>query len=652
MKLFKYNQFLNEKPITENLDKAKKFLKDRYLLRNAAQELGYIEGELKAQLDNNEKKSVTMLDFTPEQQEQLRQKLRTLKLTDAQVRNIERDPEFLKIREYLGDKYIGWTYPFTYFYFVEMIPMDELFTNKDSTFNKLIEYTGLLDKLPKKFDHNFIDPNIPNNMEVLVDGLDSLDDYRKIKRVFDQLTPALKKDYNESPEVIKQHFADVARGFDEIGEGDPVKKEKLWKSFFGEIRTIEVDQIIYGKAYKKGDKRYFGPLNRYTNIREFIKAGQNYLKASENETVMKFYEKINECNNKYGILGADIVFEENNVLAIEVKSFQANQYLNGHTRHCIKDSMSQWNNYIGDFNKQYYIYNFNIPQYDNLSTIGITIGPKYVIRACHAKDDAGLSSNIKSLLKKWEKEYDLKNDIFEQLKPMTQEEITRREKMKQANREIVKKGNTKEQILKLVKDDGADINSNDCIAIFHAVEEEDYDKTKTILELGGNPNLKSRSDAVINKAKSLDMIKLLVTYGAELTGEVFRNICHDMDAVEYCLKQGIDVNFDNSFPVRTCFRGSYKSRDDIGEGYFDTFLLLVKYGAKVVETEADAKNVAIKWAAEYGRIEFIDYIVEHGARTGFKNALRWIKHSRKLNDKDKDKIVKYLEDKIEKYEEE
>jgi hypothetical protein len=99
MKLFNYNQFLGDKPLNENLDKAKKFLKDRYLLKNAATDLGFIQGELKAQLDHKEKRSLVLGDFTPEQQAEIRLKLRELKLKDDEVRNIERDPEFLKIRE-------------------------------------------------------------------------------------------------------------------------------------------------------------------------------------------------------------------------------------------------------------------------------------------------------------------------------------------------------------------------------------------------------------------------------------------------------------------------------------------------------------------------------------------------------------------------
>lgn len=647
MKLFKYKQFLSQNVLNENLDKAKKFMKERELLLNAASDLGLIEGELKAQLDHKEKRSLILSDFTPEQQEEIRKKIMTIKFDDRRIKDIERDPDFKKIRDYLGQKYIGWAYPFTYFYFVEMVSMEELFTNPDSIFNKLIKYEGLLDKLPKKFDQNFIDINKTNNNEVLIDGLDSIEDYKIIKKVIDQLTPVLKRDYMESPPVIKDQFAEVCRGFQQLGNGDESKKEKLWKSFFGEIRIIDSDQVIYGISYKKGDKRYFGPLNRYKNIREFIKASQNYLKSSENETVMAFYDKINKCNDKFGTLGADSVYEDNGILIIEVKSFQANQYLNGHTRHCIKDYSSQWESYTEPTNKQYYIYNFNIPQYDNYSTIGITIEPGQKIRACHAKDDATIGSSITRILKGWEKEYNIKENLFSLLKPMTKEEIEKKEKAKKAEREIVKKGITIEEIIKYVKEDGANINKEDCSCLLNAVDENDYKKVKTILELGGSPNLRIKGDAIINKAQTLDMIKLLISNGSELTGEVFNNICDDINAVEYCLKQGLDPNFDNNLPFRRCCKGSWESRSDIGEGYFDVMLLLIKHGARI--DDGTGRNMHVKWAANYCRTDFLDYMIEHGVHSGFKEALDWAEHSKKISPKHNDIIKAYLKDKIKKY---
>lgn len=656
MNLKRYQDFLKSRPINENLDKSKKFLKERELLNKAAKNLGFIDDDIQWKLKEGEKRTIMLSDFTPEQQDELKIKLRELRLSSDEIKNIERDPEFLKIRELLG-QYIGWTYPFTYFYFVEMVSLDELFTNEDSIFNKLIEYKGLLDKLPKKFDQNFIDPNIPNNSEILIDGLDSLEDWRRVKKVIDKLTPTLKKDYNNAPDIIKQQFTDVARGFDELGGGDEEKKEKLWKSFFGEIRTIQDDQVIHGRTYKKGDKRYFGPLNRYKTIVEFIKAGQNYLKSSENETALEFYDKINNCNEKYGTLGADVVFEENGILIIEVKSFQANQYLNGHTRHCIKDYDSQWRNYVSShYNKQYYIYNFNIPQYNNLSTIGITIEPGQRIRAAHDKVDASISKSIKSTLKAWEKEYNIEEDLFSQLKPMSSEEIEKREKAKLAEREIVKKGITIEQIKQYVTEDGADINKDNAKALINAVEEDDMEKVEYCLSLGASPNLAKESESAISRAKNLDMIKLLVSHGSDITNTVYKNILDKPDALEFCLKAGVDPNHDRNLPLRTACKGSWKSMNDIGESYFDSFKLLIKYGAKTINEFN--RSTFLKWTAEYNRMDILKWSKENGyfdnlgvipcGQTNrnisqYEDAIRWVGHARRMSTEDKEALVKYLE---------
>jgi hypothetical protein len=637
MKLIKYKSFVNNlQPINENIDRAKKLLKDRYTLHMVAKELGFLKGELGEQLKHGEKKSLTLRDFTTDQQEKIRSKMREMKLSEETIRQIEHDPEFIKLRELLKDN-LGYMFPFTYMYYIEMVPFEEI----KSMYDKIIQFNDLLGKMPKRFDANFIDFGIPNNAEVLSDGLDYLENYRKIKRVFDKLTPELKKDYNDSPVAIKDQFQEIARGFDELGKDKEGEKEKLWRSFFGELKDIG------------GKKVYSGQLKRYKNIRDFIKAAQNFLKASSNSDMVAFYDKINNCNEKYGQQGADIVFDESGILILEVKSFQSNQLLNGHTRHCIKDSMHMWDSYVsGHNNKQYYIYNFNIPQYDNMSVIGITIEPSQKIRACHRKDDGGVGSEIKKVLHEWEKKYKIKEDLFSYLKPMSKEEVAKRERAKLAEREIVKKGLSIEQIIRYVKEDGANINKNNCIALENAVEEDDIEKSKVILELGGNPNLKNKNEAIVNKAKSLDMVKLLVEHHAELTGEVFNNICHDLDAVEYCLKQGLNPNFENLLPVRKCCKGSWKSKDDIGESYFKVFELLVKYGARLDE---NGRNMSIKWAAEYHRFDMIDYMIKNKKSTdeelveSLKIALGWLKHSRKINDKYKNEVIKYLEIKIKEF---
>jgi hypothetical protein len=194
MNLKRYSDFLNIKPINENLDKAKKFLKERSLLSKAAKELGFIDDDLAWKLKEGEKKTILLNDFTPEQQNELRQKLRTMKLTDEEARSLDKDPEFVKLRDLLQSN-IGYLYNFTYMYYAEMTPFNEI----ESMYKDVIEYKSLLDRfqsmpeIGRKFDVNFIDVSIPNekdhrtNAEILADGLEKLKEYRIVKKIVDTL---------------------------------------------------------------------------------------------------------------------------------------------------------------------------------------------------------------------------------------------------------------------------------------------------------------------------------------------------------------------------------------------------------------------------------------------------------------------------------
>ena len=99
MKLAKYNQFLGLDSINENLDKAKKYLKDRYLVQAAAQQLGFLNGELGEQLKHGERKSVTLNDFNEEERNQIKLKIREISLTPEQLKKVEGDPQLKAIRE-------------------------------------------------------------------------------------------------------------------------------------------------------------------------------------------------------------------------------------------------------------------------------------------------------------------------------------------------------------------------------------------------------------------------------------------------------------------------------------------------------------------------------------------------------------------------
>lgn len=670
MKLFKYNQFLETDTLNENLDKAKKFLKERYVLLTAAKELDILKGELAAQIQHKEIRSVRLIDFQPEQREQLKMKLRDISVTPELLRTFERDPEFMSVRtlktsvqmpkgvkEFQLDRdNIGWLSNFTYFYYFENVPLEDLsvvyrrlLQNKDILQNLSIE-KGKGNFTRIQFDPNFIDENVENNFELLTDSLDRLEESRKIKKMYDTLTPELKKSYDEASDLNKEKFLSVAVGFEQLGlrpngTVDEEKKKEVWDSFFGRMapdtRPLKPDgspNPTFGKMV------YQSTLKRYPNIHAFIIAANGHLASYEMDGFTKFNELITACNARLGVAGVEKVFNENGILILEINSFAANQMLNGHTSHCIKDSKYQWDSYVESHdNKQYYIYNFHVPLRDDFSTIGITIEPGKRVRAAHNRPDRSVSSTeFQNILKRWEKEYNIDKDLWSFFLPMDGEEIRKRQKAKEANREIVKPGLTQAKIIEYVTEYGADINKDNGKCLFNAVAEDDYEKVELVLKLGGLPNLTKGKDAPISKATNLNMIKLLVDYGSEMTSDVFKSVVPDTEALDYCLKAGLDPLFSHNMPLRKCFEGNYSILNPAGtnakkkgEPYWDSFLMMMKYLERkdIIETLYFKGGMISKWASDFGRTECLEYFEKTGVykkytKKDWNDLFEWIEVSR------------------------
>lgn len=696
MKLARYNQFLGFDSINENLDKAKKYLRDRYLIQTAVQQLGFLNGELGEQLKHGEIKSVTLNDFNEEQRNQIKLKIREISLTPEQLKKVEGDPQLKELRElktkvvqpngnektYQLDKdNMGWLSSFVYFYFFEGATLEDL----SSLYGKVIKNKDILQNLSvnkgtanrpnlvkKPFDLNFIDINITNNMENLSDGLDRLEQYRKVKRIADKLSVSseLKASYASISEMNAEKFAEIAEGFDKLIDKDV-------DAFFGGI-TLDTFQfkMVNGKVSDIPNPLYntyhfMSTLPRYHNIEEFLKAAKQYLTSiemSKDEVIegetpeerririvrrrfLDFCKKVDECVGKLGAAGAEFIYpfktedrfdpeiNKKGILIIEVRSYSANVMLNGHTAHCIKDSLGNWDSYIGDhYNKQYYIYDFNVPLTDDWSTIGITIKPRQSVKACHNRRDTSVdTTKFKDILKSYENDHNIDIDLWSLLKPMTSEEIEIKERVKMANRKIIQPGLTLEEITKLVKDDNADINKDNGKCLENAVDENDIVKVEGILKLGALTTLKKKEEGPLLRAKGIDMIKLLVSYGAEMNGEIFKNVVNAVEPLQFCLSAGLDPNFGQSLPLRACYKGTWFKVDNVGESYYEPFLLLMEYIKKTnlwKDLLNGKGNQIIKWAAEYGRIECLEYFKDAGLFEkiidgDWDDIFIWIKISRK-----------------------
>jgi len=650
MILKSYREFINLS-INERLDKSKKFLKDTYLIKRAADELDLITPDISNKLKSGEKKVVLMSDFDSESREKIKLKLRDLKLSDSELSRIERNEDLEEIKNLLTND-PGYIYNFTYMYFVEMTPFQEL----ENIYKDLVSLKPILNNLKdieevgRNFDLNFIDESIPNdkesrtNSEIIIDGIEKLKEYRSVKKIIDTLPKKLREEYKSAPVLIKNDIANIAKGFEDIPdtpiEGEDItKRERDWKNFFGEMKLDTYEKLPNGESNPNfGKLRFKSRLFQIQNLREFVGAATKYLSSIGNDGLSDKLDKIEKCNDKFGKMGCDVILNDNNILILQINSFPANQFLNSHTTHCIVNYKSNWDSYLGEYNKQYYLYNFNLPKTDELSTIGVTIKPdgSWTSGACQSSRNNSIGNRFKEILKNWEKDFGLDVKLLDYLKPMTKEEIAIRERAKKSEIELVKKGITIDQIRKYVTEDGADINKDKARALINAVEEGDIKKVEYCLSLGASPNLAQGPDSAIGKAKDVDTIKLLVKYGSDIPNDVFENIMDDLDALEYCLKAGLDPNYGNSMPFR-------KILSKKGESNLEAFKLVLKYGGTI--RDGRGGNIILKWSTQFSKYKILDYLKDNGYFAKFLekdwlDSISWILTS--TRDSETDIKLEYL----------
>lgn len=597
MALLKFNDFKNKRSqfVSENVAAGKKLLKEIELVTRVANKNNLIDKELENKIKDG-KRALYFTDFKGDALNKIKNEIKDIKLDPREIDKIEKNEDFEKIKQMLS-KNSGYVYNFSYFYFVEDIPFEEL----EKAYKDLVDYKDLLSYMPRKFDQSFVDISIPNNFEVLIDQLEILKEGRKAKRFLSKLAKPIRDDYKSGASKKDiEDFNAIAAKIDDIMTGDdPVAKS------------------IVGGLFEK--------IARYTKVKEVVKEARLKLKALDNADMIKFYKKIEEVNKKFGNYGADIVFDQNGILVLDVKSFQANVILNKHTQHCIVSSESQWNNYVESPNtKQYYIYNFNPPsdffggQTDNKSVIGITIDqPKNGNKiyksnyglACHQKNDGYFADKIEYTLKLWEKEYNIDTDIFDTvLKPMSDEEYKLRESKKEANRNIVNPGLSIDDIDKYIKL-GADINKQNGTALNNAVKEGDKEKVKFILDLGASV------DESINPTKyveDMEMARILIEAGAKPDGSLLVKdfALKNLDDFVYLVNAGADINYNHGEVVRQAVVGTITSND--GEKYEIPNTILKLLVDNIDKNKFEFRRRIMPTIFDYGSYDALKLFVEKG----------------------------------------
>ena len=601
MKLFRFNNFKSEKLINENVAQAKKLAKDTYQLNKAIVSLS--DGKYKTDKEglvilDTDGYPVEPKDMDQEIVQKAKDSVSEIEVTEEELKAAERSSAMGVIRDIVGKKQ-GYTYMFLYFKLVEQVPDDMLKT----IMSRLKQNGDLLNRLRRNIS-NYIDPEVKNNSEQLVDDLDDIERYRKAKKFINEFTSVLKEDYAQAPPYLKDKLVDVASAFDELGKDDSGKIDKV--------------------AQKASQKIFFDKIKRYNTVREMLVAAEAHLKAEANSGYTKYLKSIKEVNRKFGKFGADALFVENGILVMELKSYQATKKLCGNTAWCIKD-LYYWNNYVGGdtvYNRQYVIVNFNLPTSDRKSMIGVTIGPNQSIYAAHYKNDNEAKPYLKQDLKEFEDEYGLpEGSLWYYLQPMDENDIEMKKRRISANRNVVKKGISLDQLKQYVVEDGADVNAENGAPLDNAVEEDDYDKVEFLLNSEASPNLRTEFSATVNKVKSFKILKLMLNNGAELTKHAFRPMMDDRDAIKFCLENGMDPDLGKGLPIRQAIK----------RGDLDLIKVFIENGATWGMDDGRAQRTAF----EKDQIGVAEYLVENGFNKRFDIVMDWIGMIKSMHSPDK-----------------
>lgn len=515
----KYSKFLDAKLINENLEAARTYLRKRIL--------------------EEEKKKNPELKFTLADLKTYQKGSRTSRLPVAEkLLAVDNDPQFVKLREILKDNQ-GWLFSFTKFLFEDGATLEEL----QSLINRIREKSPEDTKLLKPADSYASITRTPqdnrNGYEHLIDDLNEVEKNRLVlnwirtlpgdfvvknenRPDFGKQVPSFKRAAREATGKQKEQIREIAIAFNELSEDPEVRKALL--------------------------RVFASNCLRYRTLTEVISEAYIYIEASSKRTIQELLLNIDEANIKFGFInGAEIVLIKDDIVVFEVKSYQANKLINSSTKHCIKDVYSQWENYVSgenNFNKQYYIWDFTKSPADVLSIIGVTVEPKWKIRAAHSKNDADMKSIIVSYINN-----ELDIDFKKYFLPMSPSEVDQKKKRIEANKEIVKPGLSLDDAKRLIED-GADPNIKEGKPLENAVKSNDIELISFLLDKGAKPTI----GRPMRFARNFETIALLIKNGAQLEDRTIDSCVEDIEAVKFFLKNGLDPNNNNSAAVVSAIR--------------------------------------------------------------------------------------------------
>lgn len=338
-----------------------------------------------------------------------KQKKNPNELPEEIKKTVLRDPKFKQILDLVEGRLgtpanPGWAFPLTQFYVIDRAPWEEIITvdnkgkivfpleNGTGIYNLLFKLKSDLNQLPLKNVDAYarIIPTKEDERpayEVLGDDLRAMESKRKLKKIYNELIPRMKKEFDrvassknpKDKELIEnlELFALALeklepRVNEETGETEyPFKefKKKTGMRFSDSPAALHPE---YGNPAFKDPAVAFRTL-----VRECMDLVDNWNKGLDEYT-----EKIKELG-----LRAGIFYSKKGYLAMSARTPEAQRVVSGDTNFCINNDSTFWS--YGDGSIQLNIINGNLPKANKKYLLGVTIKKDGTVKNCAWKTNSG-----------------------------------------------------------------------------------------------------------------------------------------------------------------------------------------------------------------------------------------------------------------------
>ena len=300
----------------------------------------------------------------------LEKRIKTSEIDEETKKKILNDPKFKEVKD-LTEKSPGYTPMFVKFRFDQKAHMDEL----KEIFDNLIKYKQTLkqDLSMNINDYVKVEPtedDIRPGYEVLGDDLRNIERKRKLRKLYAELTPRMKKAFTKATDKQIEELTEITNQLELI------KNKKVLKSPREQMEEVSAFEAFCWTLKKYEDTRTY-PEYRDEKVAfaDIIKDSLGFVEGW-NQDESGLLKKLKDLGPMAGIL-----YAKNGYIVESARTPEAQRAICADTNWCIRNDTTFWSPFYTTGRAQINIYNGNVPVTDIHSLIGITVNPDGTIHS-------------------------------------------------------------------------------------------------------------------------------------------------------------------------------------------------------------------------------------------------------------------------------